>query len=324
VAAGQGNWSSKFFAPYVDMTLYPTYSLTTAMTTTGIKNFTLAFVVADTANGNAPSWGGYSSYDVNGGAYDMALRSQVMAVRQAGGDVMVSFGGANGSELAQAITNLPKLESAYQSVISAYNLTELDFDIEGGAAADHASIDRRSQAIAALQQTATAQGRPLGIWLTLPVLPSGLTADGLYVVNSALKYGVKLAGVNAMAMDYGAYEAPNPSDMGTYAIAAAQSVHTQLLTIYGTSKTSAQVWQMVGLTPMIGLNDVTPEVFTLAAAQQVADFGVKVGMGRISMWSLNRDLADPHGALNYVESTSSSLVQSPFDFSKIFVNYTKK
>ena len=33
-----------------------------------------------------------------------------------------------------------------ETVINAYQLTHLDFDIEGAAVADHASIDRRSQA----------------------------------------------------------------------------------------------------------------------------------------------------------------------------------
>ena len=69
--------------------------------------------------------------------------------------------------------------------------------------ADHASIDRRSQALAALQQTAAAAGNPLEIWFTLPALPTGLTADGLYVLQSALKYGVQIGGVNVMTMDYG-------------------------------------------------------------------------------------------------------------------------
>jgi len=74
--------------------------------------------------------------------------------------------------------------AAYQSAVSAYSLTQIDFDIEGSAVADHVSIDRRSQAIAALQRTAAAAGKTLGVTLTLPILPSGLTADGLYVVQS--------------------------------------------------------------------------------------------------------------------------------------------
>ncbi len=114
-----------------------------------------------------------------------------------GGDVMASFGGEAGQELAQVITSVPQLTAAYQTVVTDYNLTHIDFDIEGAAEADHASIDRRSQALAALEQTAAAAGHPLQIWFTLPVLPTGLTADGLYVLQSALKYGVQIGGVNS-------------------------------------------------------------------------------------------------------------------------------
>ncbi len=315
-----GTWPAHVFAPYVDMGLYPTYNLASAAQNGGVKFFTLAFITAD-PSGN-PSWGGYASYDVNGGSFDQGIRSQISAVRAAGGDVQVSFGGASGTELAQAITDVAKLTAAYQTVVSAYNLTHLDFDIEGAAVADHASIDRRSQALAALQKSAAAAGKPLAVWFTLPVLPTGLTADGLHVVQSALKFGVQLAGVNGMAMDYGESAAPNPKgQMGTYAIDVANSLHDQLKSLYGASLSDSQLWSMVGVTPMIGLNDDTNEVFTQADASQLAAFAVRKGVGRISMWDLNRDRQNASGALSYVDLNSSSLVQQPYDFSKIFESY---
>ena len=313
--AATASWPAQFFAPYVDVTLYPAFNLVSATQTQGVKFFTLAFITADSSD--KPAWGGYSSYEVNGGAFDMALRQQVAAVRTAGGDVMASFGGAAGQELAQVITSVPQLTAAYQTVVTDYNLTHLDFDIEGAAEADHASIDRRSEALAALQQAQTAAGHPLQIWYTLPVLPSGLTADGLYVLQSALRYGVQIAGVNVMAMDYGDSAAPNPSgQMGQFAIEAAQSTFAQLQTLYGSTKTSAQLWQMIGVTPMIGLNDDTSEVFDEAAARQLVAFAQQQGMGRISMWSLNRDTTGT--ATNSVTNTASSITQQAFDFSHIF------
>lgn len=308
-------WPAQYYTPYVDVTLYPTYNLVATTQTQGIKYYTLAFITADAQN--QPAWGGYNEYEINGGAFDMALRQQVAGVRALGGDVMPSFGGAAGQELAQVITDVKTLTAAYQTVITNYSLTHIDFDIEGAAVADHASIDRRSQALAALQQTAAAAGKPLEIWFTLPVLPTGLTADGLYVLQSALKYGVKIGGVNVMTMDYGDSAAPNPAGhMGDYAIQAANSLFAQLQTLYGTAKTSTQLWQMIGVTPMIGVNDMTSEVFDLAAAQQLTTFAQQHGMARISMWSLNRDTAG--SAKSYVDTTSSSIKQNAFDFSKIF------
>ena len=55
-----------------------------------------------------------------------------------GGDVIVSFGGAANHELAEVITSATALQAAYQSMIDAYGLTHIDFDIEGAAVADRA------------------------------------------------------------------------------------------------------------------------------------------------------------------------------------------
>ena len=316
-----GNWPAHYFAPYVDMTLYPTYNLQTAMQTAGLKYFTLAFITADSSN--APAWGGYSSYEVNGGAFDQSIRTQVSQVRALGGDVSVSFGGEAGSELAQVVTSVKTLTADYQQVITAYGLTHIDFDIEGAAVADHASIDRRSQAIAALQQTAAASGQTLNVSFTLPVLPTGLTSDGLYVLQSALKYGVKISTVNVMAMDFGDSAAPNPAgQMGTYAIDSAESTFTQLGTLYGTTLSTSQLWGMIGVTPMIGVNDQSDEVVGFSDSSQLVAFAEKMGLAEVSMWSLARDQEDPAGALKYAEDDSSSLVQTPFEFSDIFNAFT--
>lgn len=314
-------WPAHVYAPYVDMGLYPTYNLVATAQGQGIKYFNLGFVVAD-AN-NKPSWGGYTDYEITGTPFDQALRSQVSSLRGLGGDVAVSFGGAANNELAVAITDVKALQNAYQSVITAYGLTRVDFDIEGAAVNDRTSIDRRSQALAALQKTAVAAGQPLQVWFTLPVLPTGLTADGLYVLQSALKYGVTISGVNVMAMDYGNSAAPNPQGhMGDYAIQAATSTFNQLKTLYGTTKTDAQLWGMIGVTPMIGLNDNTDEVFDQAAARQLLAFAQQKGLGEIAIWSLNRDQQNANGALTYVDLKSSSILQKPYEFSLIFKPFT--
>ncbi len=320
--ATPSTWPNQFFAPYVDATNWPIYNFVSVAQTQGIKFFTLAFVVAGPSN--EPSWGGYQAYDVaGGGQYDQQLQANVATLRSLGGDVMVSFGGAAGTELAQAITSVPALTSAYQKVIGTYQLTHVDFDIEGAAVADHASIDRRSQAIAALQQNAAAAGRTLQVWFTLPVLPTGLTSDGLYVLQSALKCGVQIAGVNVMTMDYGDGAAPNPQgQMGTYAIQAATSLFNQLRTLYGSGPSDSQLWRMVGVTPMIGMNDQTDEVFTPQDAQQLVAFAQQKGIGRLSFWDLNRDQEDPAGALTYVDVNSSSLVQTPLEFALLFQGIT--
>ncbi len=315
-------WPQQVFAPYIDATLYPTFDFASAAQSEGLRFFTLGFIVAD--GNKAPAWGGYSAYSVGGGSdYEVGLKSQIAAVRKLGGDVMVSFGGAANQELAEVITDGNALKAAYAKVVDAYGLTNIDFDIEGGAIANRTAVDRRSQALASLQRDRAAAGKPLAIRFTLPVLPTGLTADGVYVVQSAIKAGVTVSGVNIMAMDYGDNAAPSPSGkMGDYAIQAATSTFNQVKSAYGTSKTDTQMWSLIGVTPMIGMNDVQTEVFDQTEARELLAFAQQKKLGLVSFWSLNRDRANAKGAITYVESTSSSLSQTPFEFSRIFKVFT--
>lgn len=71
------------------------------MDATGNKFYTLAFITAkQTSEGWQPSWGGFHLLTTQF-YYD-----QIRKVRLRGGDVIVSFGGANGRELAEVITNV--------------------------------------------------------------------------------------------------------------------------------------------------------------------------------------------------------------------------
>ncbi|MFD0633328.1 chitinase [Catenulispora yoronensis] len=244
-------------------------------------------------------------------------QDDITTLRAIGGDVKPSFGGEAGTELAQSCTDVPTLTTAYQSAITAYNLTQIDFDIEGSAVADPASIDRRSQAIAALQHTATTAGKQLTVTLTLPILPSGLTTDGLYVVKSAVKYGAKITLVNGMAMDFGDIEAPNPSgQMGKYAIQTAQSLFTQLTPLYP-ALTAPQVWNMIGVTPMIGQNDNSSEVFYQTDMQQLLTFARQQHLGELAFWDATRDGNACTGSL----AKCTDIPQTPYEFSKIIAPY---
>ena len=297
-----GSTAGPHVAPYVDMLLYPTFDLASALSASGIKDYTLAFVVD--GRGCKASWGGVMPVS------DAPFASDIAALRSAGGDVIVSFGGQNGTELAAGCTSLAALAAQYQAVIETYNLTSVDFDIEGAALADHASINRRSQAIAILEHNAAAAGRPLHVSLTLPVLPTGLTSDGMNVIKSALATGARIDLINVMAMDYGDYNAPKGStQMGQYAINAAQATHDQLVTLYPQAS-RAQLWTMIGVTPMIGVNDLSNEIFTLTNASQLVAFARKQHLGRLSFWSATRDHPCPGGALTYAKPTCSSTLRS--------------
>ncbi|MDT4987956.1 MAG: hypothetical protein QOI74_2050, partial [Micromonosporaceae bacterium] len=286
-------------APYVDMGAFPTPVLADMATAGNLRNFTLAFV---NSAGCRASW--FNAFDPR----TAWSKDQIDAIRARGGDVKISFGGANGAELAQVCTTPALVEAEYQAVVDAYGLTYLDLDIEGAAVADPVSIARRSQALALLQAA-----RPnVRISLTLPVLPEGLTADGLNVVRSARDAGVNLDLVNVMAMDY---QRPT-GNYGAFAVQAAQSTFTQLRTLYPT-RTTAQLWRLVGVTPMLGQND-DGGIFTLAGAQQLVTFAQTNHLGMLSYWEETRDRNACTGAL----FMCTNVAQTPFQFSRVFAAYT--
>ncbi|MFE4816172.1 cellulose binding domain-containing protein [Streptomyces sp. NPDC056704] len=301
---GSGTTTGAGFAPYVDTSLYPAFDLVGSATATGVKDYNLAFITD--GGGCTPKWGGVTDLASDG------VASQIGALRAKGGDVRVSFGGASGSELATTCSSADALAAAYGKAVDAYNLTKVDFDVEGGALPNTTANTNRAKAIAKLQQ----QHPNLDVSFTLPVMPEGLTQDGVNLVSDAKSNGVKISAVNIMAMDYG------PSyngDMGTYAEQAATATQAQVKSVLGLSDSAA--WKTVAVTPMIGVNDVAAETFKVDDATQLVDFAKSKGLGWLSMWSATRDKQCPGGAKNSADATCSSIVQDAGAFSKAFGAY---
>ncbi|MFI5493428.1 cellulose binding domain-containing protein [Actinoplanes sp. NPDC051859] len=286
-------------APYVDMGLLSNGSTTLAQLAASgnVKSYSLAFV---TGAGCKASW--FGAFDPRSGKF----RDQIDALRAGGGDVRVSFGGATGVELAQACTDVKQLQAEYQAVVSAYDLKYIDLDVEGAASADAASIARRSTALAALQRANPG----LKISLTLPVLPEGLTNDGLNVVRSAKNAGVDLDLVNIMAMDYGRAG----QDYGDLAIQAVRSTKDQVKSIYGIGDAAA--FRKVGVTPMLGKNDDNG-TFDQSDAKDLLAAANRDKLGFVSFWEVNRDRNACSGAL----FQCTNVPQTPFEFSKIFAGF---
>ncbi|GLP65604.1 sugar hydrolase [Streptomyces sp. TUS-ST3] len=292
------------FAPYVDTSLHPAFDLLASAAATGVKDYNLAFVTD--GGGCTPKWGGVTDL-----ASD-AVAAQIGALRAKGGDVRVSFGGASGSELATTCSSADALAAAYGKVVDAFGLTKVDFDVEGGALPNTAANTRRAQAIAKLQAAHPA----LDVSYTLPVMPEGLTQDGVDLLANAKANGVGIDTVNIMAMDYG----PSYSgDMGTYAEQAATATQAQVKGVLGLSDSAA--WSAVAVTPMIGVNDVASEIFTVDDASQLVTFAKAKGLGGLSMWSATRDKQCPGGAKPSADATCSSIVQEAFAFSRAFAAY---
>jgi len=276
-----------WFAGYVDVTVPSSYRIDEPPVPEA-ANAVLSFIVAGGRDACTPTWGDYYSLDQARTRVD--LDGRIARVREGGGEIVVSFGGALGDELATACGDAAGLADAYGSVIDRYGLDTIDLDIEGDELEDPAAGARRAAAIAGLQSERPA-GDPLHVWLTLPAEPSGLTSEAVPEVARMLAAGVELAGVNIMAMNYGDSR-PEGMSLLEASMEAAEATHAQLAGLYakaGMSLDDRAIWSRMGLTPMIGHNDLAGEVTDLATARGLNGFAREHGIARLSMWSLNRD-----------------------------------
>ncbi|WP_443095862.1 chitinase [Rothia koreensis] len=296
------------FVPYTDMDAWPPANLTELSQQIGNPYFTTGFIQAAKGNDGKyfPAWGAQKTEPVSGNSKIQTIND----LRNSHGDVVTSFGGAANQELAEVITDKGELGDAYKSVFDRLKTNKVDFDIEGAGLKNKEAVARRMEVLASLQQGYKATGNPLHVSFTLPVLPTGLTPEGLDLVKEAVKAGLAVDTWNVMAMDYGDSAWPGHGDMGDAAIKAGESLHDQLKSVYGTSRTDAQLWKMVGITPMLGVNDVETETFTVNNAKKLVTWANQHHIGRVSAWSTNRD-----------NKETSKVEQSPYEFSKALMQF---
>ena len=291
--------AGRFYAPYIMPRPTPDLAkryLSDLSATSGIRYFTLAFIIGNADGSCQATWGGRTPL-----AQETALRAAIDELRAQGGDVVISFGGEAGKELALNCATSEALAAQYQAVIDKYNVQVLDMDIEGTAIKDPVSVNRRNAALAAIQ----AANPGVQISYTLPVNPTGLAPTGVALLNGAMAHNVRVAVVNLMTMDYGG--SADPLQMGPYAISAVNGATAQML--------DNGIRARLGIIPMIGNNDVKPEVFTLTDAKLVADWAqANPVVVRMSMWSVSRDNGCSHDA---ARGQCSGVPQQAYDFSKV-------
>jgi chitinase len=314
---------SSAFMPYVDVTATPTFGFEDPSQSSA-KNLILGFVVSSKTQACEPSWGG--AYSLSGAATQMDLDRRIARLRQRGGHVAISFGGAANTELSTNCTDPAQLLEAYSSVVTRYSIDAIDLDIEGAAASSAGISTRRAQAIRALQQAQKQAGHPVQVWLTLPVSSTGLTDTGKGVLNATLAAQVELAGVNGMTMNYG-QSLPAGLNMADTGEAALTSLASQLATAYtaaGNHMTTDDAWQHVGATPMIGQNEFANERFGLDEASRLVAFAQRHHLRRLSMWSVNRDQScGPNYAnVEIVSANCSGVEQKAAAFTAIFGQIT--
>ena len=306
-----------WFAAYVDVTSVPQYPFE-QLGNTDTPHAVLSFIVSATEEACQPSWGTY--YNLDQAAEKLDLDRRIARLQQQGGKVAVSFGGALNSELSLNCTDYKSLSEAYEAVIDRYTIDTIDLDLENESLADKEALRRRAKVIASIQKERRENGQNLAVWLTLPVAPQGLTQDGTDAVAAMLKYGVDLAGVNLMTMDYGESKSADDT-MLQASVKALRETHRQLGILYsnaGINLSSASLWKKIGATPMIGQNDVVNEVFSIDDAKGLNEYGTSKGIARMSMWSANRDIqcGENYVDVKVVSDSCSGVVAPPQKFAQ--------
>lgn len=307
-----------WYAPYVDVTLKPTYQFQNTAADPA-RQSVLGFVVSDPGAPCEPSWG--AAYTMRQANQSLTLGSRIAQAQQEGAQVIASFGGQAHTSLAVGCTNVAALTAAYQSVITEYHLSTIDLDIEGAALNSFAAEQRRAAAIAALERSVRAHHHTLSVWLTLPVEPSGLQDNAISVIESMLRDRVAITGINVMTMDF-AHAPASRSSLLPQAESALTAVHGQLAKLYpkyGIKLHPSQIWQRLGATVMIGQNNISGERFTIADARGLTSFAAANKLGRISMWSLNRDSqCGSSFAEAVLSNTCSGTAEASLGFSSVF------
>lgn len=280
------------------MTRAAEFNLTHYKQTLGVKAFSLAFALGG-SGGCSPTWAGQSAID------DATIISKIKDFKAAGGDVIVSTGGALGPYLEASCTSASALAAAYKKILSATGSTHLDIDIEAAI-----NVDNMNQALASLQKENSA----ITVSYTMMVQGDdyGITIDlGVNVLKSAVKNGVNVDIVNPMTMDFG-----SSKDWGDAVIAAAEATHKQMKEVWP-SKNDTELYSMLGVTPMIGVND-NKKLFTLDHAKKLVTWAKQKQIGHLAFWSIGRDKGC---AGKPVSPSCSSISETDYDFTKIFVAF---
>jgi chitinase len=267
-AATSPAFPAHYAAPYLQIASSDAGDMAADMKATGLKYYTLAFLTPK--SGCTPEW------EDNGDSVS-AFTSKVKALQAAGGNVIPSFGGESGGELAEKCTSVSSLEAAYANVVNTYGVTRLDFDIEGSVLDNTSANTRRDQALAELQKADPS----VQIDWTIPVDPTGLESDALTLLKGAKSAGVKTNLVNIMTMDFG-----DGQNALKDAESAATATEKQLAGIY-TTLSSSQVWGTLGLTPIAGKNDDN-ENFTQANATTLETFAAGKGVQELAFWEVDQ------------------------------------
>jgi len=285
-------------APYFET--WGSGTLTQAQQAAGLQSATLAFAITP----------GDCSFKVD-------LLNKLPDARNfvaAGGRLIISLGGADGTYAEIACTNDDSLYNLLDKLMVDAGVRRLDFDVEGAQLQNTTGTARRARVLARLQ----AKYPDLYLSFTLPGWFNGLSVDSMNLLKTTVAAGVRIDMVNLMTMDFGLNNINTmmvPPTVAQGAMVTFRAAATQMATVFP-GKTQAQLHAMMGMTPMIGIND-DGSTLSLAGAQIIADFVKTNGIGLLSYWSFQRDKAQASSGMAPI-TTYSGVAQSAYQYYNIF------
>ncbi|MFI7500151.1 carbohydrate binding domain-containing protein [Streptomyces sp. NPDC049687] len=298
--AGSGGTAFKQAAPYLYEGWGDPPSVSTVMSSTGVKWFTMAFMLD--GGGCNPMWD--STRPLTGGV-DQTVINQV---RSAGGDIVPSFGGWQGSKLGANCSSASALAAALQKVIDAYSLKAIDMDIENTDEFENEAVQAR---ILTALKTVKANNPGLKTIVTFGTSTTGPTYYGNRLIEQAKSLNADIDVFTIMPFDFG-----GGSDMYGNTVNATEGLKTKLKSTFGWDDATA--YAHIGISGMNGLSDqqenTTPAIWT-----QIRDWSNSHHIARLAYWAVNRDRPCPGGG---VVSNCSGISQNTWQFTSITAGFT--
>jgi hypothetical protein len=306
----------RVFAPYFETYNTTSGSLAGLSHDSGAKFLSLAFLQTATPGSCVADWNGDPTQPIGA-----TFASDIAAIQAHGGNVIPSFGGyaadTTNTELADSCTSVPAIAAVYESLITTYHVSRIDLDVEGTSVTNAVGINRRNEAIAQTEVWAAAHHQQIQFSYTLPTFPTGLPPAELAVLQNAAADGAQISTVNLLTFDY---FLGTQQDMLADTETAAAGLFGQLQTLYPNA-TTRQIWHMIGVTEMPGIDDFgAAETFATTAAPTLLRWAERQGIGLLSFWALQRDNGGCPGTKG--AGTCSGVSQPDWYFSHVFEPFT--
>jgi len=285
-------------APYLYLGWGDPQNPASVMASTGVKWFTMAFVLS--GGGCSPAWDG--NRPLTGGVDANAIAQ----IRAAGGDIVPSFGGWSGNKLGPNCATPEALAGAYQQVIDAYRLKAIDIDIENSDEFENETVqDRILNALKIVKQ------RNPGIQtiVTFGTSTTGPNYYGNRLIQRSAALQANIDVFTIMPFDFGGSNIYNDT------VSASEGLKNALKSAFGWSDATA--YGHMGISGMNGLSD-QQELTTPATWTAIRDWAKARGLARLAFWSVNRDRPCPGGG---VVSNCSGIAQGDLEFTRITAGF---